>query len=344
MEQNKTSQNVLVAVPQMSLQGFLKNIADTLGSYNWPSGSIESINPDNAKLVYLWGHRFQGKAEGSWTAKVNGSPKITVNNKDVNLADGTPYTGPLPEFSFDLVVINDNQDTPYWAKEFCKTGWGTDQFRQTEDVKSIETGGSNTGNPLASWVKNGNTIVDQYALPLATDLSQNAAMAWVALDIVPPEVVQQSMNMFSDMKFSSRDVAATTRNNVNEEVYPVLIPFYVLEFKYEGKSYYIAMMGNGCMKGQIPPVQETARPIDDILAEEMPDKVKQVKLVKWGWLLSVVLLFVVNFAVAAIALIVWAVAYWVMKKPLDDRKKQIENESADNAQKKALLLKKQLLG
>lgn len=344
MEQNKTSQQVLVAVPQMSKQVFLKNIADTLGSYNWPSGSIECINPDNTKLVYLWGHRIKGNAEGSWTAKVNGSPNITVNNKEVNLADGTPYSGPLPEFSFDLIVINDNQDTPNWAKDFCKVGWATEQLKPADDIKSIEPLGSNSGNPLASWVKNGNAIVDQYALPLATDLSQNAAMAWIALDIVPAEVVQQSMNMFNDMKFSSRDVTTTTRNNVNENVVPVLIPFYVLEFKYDGKSYYIAMMGNGCMKGQIPPVQENTKSVDDIVADEMSDKIKQVKIVKWGWLLAVVLLLVVNFTVAAIALIAWGVAYWIMKKPIEDRKKQIENEAADNTQKKVLLLKKQLLG
>lgn len=342
MEQNKATQPMLVADPQMSKQEFLKSIADTLGSYNWPSGSIECINPDNAKLVYLWGHRFKGNAEGSWTAKVNGSPKITVNNKEVNLTDGTPYSGPLPEFSFDLIVINDNQNTPYWAKDFCKIGWYTDQFKQIDNEVGLDIIGSNAGNPLASWVKNGNEIIDQYALPLATDLSQNAAMAWVALDIVPADVVQQSMNIFNDMKFSSRDVTTTTRNTVEEEVNPVLIPFYVLEFNYEGKTYYIAMMGNGCMKGKVPPVQEPSESVDDIISKEMPDKIKQAKLIKWGWLLAIVLLFVVNLTVAVIALIVWGIAYWLVKKPINDRKKELELQSVSNSQKTAEQLRKQL--
>lgn len=346
MEQNKTTQQVLVAVPQISKQDFLKGLADTLGSYKWPDGSIECINPNETKLVYLRGYRFKGKAEATWTAKVNGNQKITVNNKEVNITDGTSYSDAIPSVDFDLLVINDNSDTPYWAKDFCNIGFEDSNF---QPFSSIETTGgvvegSDSGNPHSAWMKNGNQITDIFLLPLARDLADNAGIAYIALNIVPPEVVQQSMGIFKDMKFNSRDVKVSSRNSVAEEPVPVLIPFYLLEFKFEGKKYYMAMMADSrCLiKGQIPPVRDTNKTPDEVVEEEMPDKIKQVKLLKWGWVLAVVLFFVVNLPVAVIALIAWGIALWLVKKPINDRKKELEQQSASNSQKTANLLRRQL--
>lgn len=346
MDENRPNSNVQVAVPQMSKHDFLRSIAETLGSYQWPKGSIECINPDNAKLIYLWGNRFKGSAEGIWTAKVNGSPKITINNKEVNIQDGTPYGGALPNVQFDLLVINDNQATPYWAKEFIKIGFeGNDlQPYSIIETNGNVTEGDNSGNPLSAWMKNGNEITDNFLLTLATDLSENTAMAYLALNIVPPEVIQQSMNIFNDMKFNSRDVAVSSRNSVTEDPVPVLIPFYVLEFKFEGKQYHLAMMANdrNIIKGQIPPARKESKSPQEIVEEEMPDKIKQAKMIKWGWLIAIVLLFAVNLTVTFIFLIIWAIGYWLIKKPINDRIKELEQEKTDNMHETATLLKKQL--
>lgn len=346
MEQNKTTQQMLVAVPQISKQDFLKSLADTLGSYKWPDGSIECINPSETKLVYLRGYRFKGKAEATWTAKVNGNQKITVNNNEVNITDGTSYSDTIPSVDFDLLVINDNSDTPYWAKKFCNIGFEDSSF---QPFSSIETTGgvvegSDSTNPHSAWMKNGNQITDTFLLPLAQGMAENAGIAYMALNILPPKVIQQSMGMFKEMKFNSRDVTVSSRNSVAEEPVPVLIPFYVLEFQFEGKKYHMAMMADyRCLiKGQIPPVRDTDKTPEEVVEEEMPDKIKQVKLLKWGWLLAVILLFVVNLTVAVIALIAWGIAYWLVKKPINDRKKELEQQSASNSQKTAEFLRRQL--
>lgn len=346
MDENRPNSMVQVAVPQHSKQDFLKAVADALGEYQWPSGSIQSIDPNRAKLVYLWGNRIKGTATGSWTAKVNGSPKITVNGKEVNIQDGTPYGGELPTAQFDVLVINDNSAIPYWAKEFTTIGFEGDNFvpYSSNSVKENEVDGDNSGNPLSAWMKNGNQITDNILLPLAQELSENAAMAYLALNIVPPEVIQQSLSMFSDMQFNSRDTAVSSRNSVSAEPTPVLIPFYVLEFNFEGKQYHIAMMadGKGVIKGQIPPVRKESKTPQEIVDEEMPDKIKQAKMVKWGWILGVVLFFVVNLTVAIVFLIAWAIGYWFVKKPINDRLKELEQEQSDKIQENAELLRRQL--
>lgn len=339
--------SVQVAVPQITKQDFLNCIVSTLGSYKWPKGAIESIDVSKTRLVYLWGNRFKGKAEGTWTAKVSGNHKLTVNDQKKDIADGTPYSGPLPPVDFDVLAINDNQATPYWAKELCEVGFRCENFQPGSYVEASggTVEGDNSGNPLSAWMKHGNVIVDNHLLPVAKQLSENAAMAYASLGVIPLEVIQQSAQMFSQMTISSRDVGVQTRNSVPEDPTPALIPFYVLEFLFEGKPYYMAMMADkvGALKGQVPPVRDTGKTPEQIVNEEMPDKVKQVKLMKWGWILAVLLLFVTNFTVALVALALWGGAYWLFQKPVNDRVKELREQEASNSIKTAELLKKQLL-
>lgn len=347
MERKESDQQVPVAVPQITRQEFLQSVSDTLGTYKWPKGSIESIDPDKTRLVYLLGNRFRGKAEGTWSAKVCGTHKITVNNKEVNIADGTPYSGSTPQIGFDLLVIDDNEHTPYWAKKFTKNGFASENFQSYSSVEAsggvIE--GKSSENSYSAWAKNSNEIVDRFMHPIATTLSENTAIAYLSLNVLPPEVIQQSAEMFQNMKFSSRDVSVSSRNSVDEDPTPVLIPFYVLEFQFEGKEYYIAMMAdkNRTINGQIPPVKDTDKSPQQIVEEEMPDKIKQQKLLKWGWVLAIVLLIITNFSIAACYLILWGIGYWFIKKTINDRIKELEQEEADNTQKTAELLRKQLI-
>ncbi|MBR3078263.1 MAG: hypothetical protein IKH01_00435 [Prevotella sp.] len=346
MDESKITQQVQVAVPQVTQQDFINLNAQKLGSYRWPKGAIESIDPRKLRLVYLWGNRYKGKAEGAWSAKVDGSPKITVNNQEVNIKDGTPYSGSFPEADFDILVINDNQATPEWARKFCKIGFESDNF-QPQSYVSASGGvieGDNSGNPHSAWMKYGNEIVDNYLLPLANDMSKNTAVAYVALDIIPLEVIQQSMSIFNRQDFNSRDVAVTSRNSVTEDPIPVLIPFYVLEYQFEGQTYYMAMMADkkGLVNCKVPGERGTGKSPEQIVEEEMPDKIKQVKIMKWGWTLAIVALLVVNFTVAVVCLIAWAAGYWFMKKQINDRIKEILDQDTIESKKTADLLRKQL--
>ena len=339
-------EKVLVAVPQISRDEFLKHIAETLGTYQWPKGSIECIDPNKTKLVYLWGNRVKGDAEGSWTAKVQGDHKITVNKKEIELKDGTPYSGPIPSLNFDLVAINDNQDTPAWAKGFTTVGFTSANFQPYSyiDASNGIIEGNNTDNSYAAWMKNGNEIVDSYLYPIAVDLSENTALAYIALNVMPAEVIQQSADLFSNMKFNSKDVAVTSRHNVQEEPSPVLIPFYLLEFEFEGKAYHIAMMADNSftLKGQVPPVKGTDKTPQQLVEEEMPDKVKKAKMIKWGWILAVILLFICNMTTAVVCLVLWFAAKWYFNKDINNRIKELEQQAAENTKKTAALLMEQL--
>ena len=346
MEEFKNEKNVMAAVPQQTQQDFLSHIAKTFGTYKWPKGAIECIDASKTRQVYLWGNRIKGKAEGTWTAKVSGNHSLTINDKKVEITDGTPYSGPLPPVDFDILVINDNQATPYWAKNFCNVGFQGENFlpASAASAQGVTVEGDNSGNPLASWMKHGNAIADKHLLPAAKQISENAAFAYAALNIIPVEVIQQSTHMFNQMGFSSRDVGLQTRNSVSEEPTPVLIPFYVLEFQFEGKQYYIAMMADktGTFSGEVPLARHTDKTPEQVVNEEMSDKVKQLKLMKWGWVLAVVLLLLTNLTVALLALVAWGVGYWLMKRPINSRMEELAQEENAQTQRNVALLKKQL--
>ena len=146
------------------------------------------------------------------------------------------------------------------------------------------------------------------------------------------------------MKFNSKDVAVTSRHNVKEEPTPVLIPFYLLEFEFEGKAYYIAMMADNSftLKGQIPPIKEPKKTPQQLVEEELPDKVKKIKMIKWGWILAIILLFISNLTIAAVYLVFWFAAKWYFNKDINNRIKELELEAAENAKESATLLMKRL--
>lgn len=190
-------------------------------------------------------------------------------------------------------------------------------------------------------MKNGNEIIDNFLLPIADDLSKDGAIVYLALDILPAEVVQHSLNMFSKIKFSSCDVKVSSRNSVKEEPELVLIPFYILEFQFEGKNYNMAVMADkqGTFKGTLPIKNDALKTADQIVAEEMPDKLKQAKIIKWCYLLAIVLWFVANFTIAVGYLIAWGIGYWFFKKPIRDRIKKLDKQKADGQQRAKELLK-----
>jgi hypothetical protein len=347
MENNKSNQQAQVAVPQLSKQEWLENLAELLAEYQWPKGAIECLDPDNTKLVFLWGNRFKGNAEGGWTAKVNGSFKLTINDKEVTVKDGTSYSGGIPSSEFDLLVIDEDPSMPYWAKDFYEVGFENENLEPYSSIAQLGgvIEGSASNNPLSAWMRKGNAIVDRHLMPTAIQFSENGAIAYNALNLFPTEVIKQSLNMFSKMTVHSRDVEVASRHNVTEDATPVLIPFYVLEFNFEGKQYHLATMADGkhLTKGKVPPVPEDYKTPQEQVEEEMADKIKQVKLLKWGWIVAIILLFVFNLTVAVIWLIVWGGGYWYMKRSISSRLNELTRIEEDNDKKIAAKIKKQLL-
>lgn len=346
MEEKVTAQNVLVGAPQISKEEFIEIIVNDLSDYQWPNGAIECMNPVNVKLVYILGNLFVGTAEGSWSAKVQGNNTITINNKKSVIKDGTPYSGLIPKSEFSLSVINDNQATPEWARFFCKFGFKGDKFMPSSFMASsgglVE--GENSENSFAAWMKNGNKIVDDCFLPMAEKLSKHLGIAYASLNIISPDDLNKT-SIFNDFTFSSRDVTVSTRNSITEDPKPIYIPFYYLDFQFEGKSYYIATMAepNPVMRAQIPPMDNTKTPMQ-LHDEVIPGMKKKAGMLKWGWALAALLLLIFNFKIALVVFVIWVIGYWYYNHSIDVRTKEFKGMEDERIRKNKAKIKKQLLG
>lgn len=338
----------LAAVPTASKEDFLNQIVEHLSSYEWPEGAIECINPDNVRLVYLWGNRFKGTAEGTWSAR-SGS-EVTLDfggDKKSKIAQGTPYSGEMPKLEFDLVAINDNQDLPYWAQPFVDMSFRSENFQPVSFVEQFGAtiAGSCGGNNLSSWMKNGNRIIDNHFLPEASVLASDTAIAYLALGILPANTPMEMLNSLSSMgKFNAVDVQTTMRSSITEEPVPALIPFYLLEFQYQGQQYHLVMMADSrCMlHGKVPPVQGGRPSVDELVDKEAHGLVLASKILRWGWILAVLLLFA-SFKVAFFVLVLWLVAYLVVKGIVNSKKKVYEAQHSRAQQAIADMLRRQLL-
>ena len=74
----------------------------------------------------------------------------------------------------------------------------------------------------------------------------------------------------------------------------------------------------------------------------MPDKVKKAKMIKWGWILAVILLIICNMTTAVICLALWFAAKWYFNKDINNRIKELEQQAEEKIKRNATLLKKQL--
>lgn len=65
-------------------------------------------------------------------------------------------------------------------------------------------------------------------------------------------------------------------------------------------------------------------------------------MIKWGWILAIILLFISNLTIAAVYLVFWFAAKWYFNKDINNRIKELELEAAENAKESATLLMKRL--
>ncbi len=353
MEETDKQQQMQVAVPYATKQMFLSSIVDMLSNYNWPNGAIKCINPNNTKLIFLYGNRIKVNVEGDYTAKVDGEYLIAINDQKATIPNGMMYNGTIPKTPYEFILINENNSTPEWAKKYCQLCFECKSFQPisyVEQAGGIKVG-DNSDKSLQSWVKYGDLIIRDFSYQLANQLSKHSLTAYLALNVLPKDVIMNASSLLNDNNFPSRDVVAHTQYYETEAPSPVLVPFYLLEFSFEGKEYHISMAADKNyaqhIKGQIPPVKiketEIIKPLQ-IVEKEMPEKYKQVKMVKWCWVLAIVLFLIANFKIAFIYLIAWYICYQIIKKPINKRVNEIVQQIMDKNKEKAEMLKKQLLG
>lgn len=332
MAEVQNNQQVQAAIPDVSKEDFLKRIAVGLGEVEWSDDVIQSIDPNKTQLIYLWGQRFRGTVEGKWEAKISGELKFTIDNKEIKVPDGTAYSCPFSDLNFDLLVIDDNQATPEWAKRFMNIGFLADKFQpmSTVEASGNKIEGENSGDPQSTWLKRGNAITDSFLRPIITEVATSAKAAFKLIDGLPSDFLDD-WSTANSMRVSARDIDFIARNNLTEDPTPVLIPFYVIEFQYNGNTYTIVEMADA---GQVvrftmpQPVQVTETP-ENIYAKELAEKATMAKLVKWGWLLAIIFLFIAGFFTAIIVLIAWYIFKLIFNKSLEKRDKELQSQFMD---------------
>ena len=339
------TKKVLVAQPQLSKQEFLNLIASYADSFHLSQEAINSIDAKNTRLVYLRGNRFRGVAEGTWTAKSATQIELTVNNEKKNIPAGTSYSGKIPSTDFDLLIINDNDATPDWAKDFCKTGFRTDSLLplSSDGSSDIIIEGDDSSNPFSAWMKNGNGIVDNFLYPYAVDISQNRVYLEVEVGIITPTMAESMKDSLG--KISSYDVEVSSRHSVNDDPISVLIPFYVLEYQFEGNNYYFAMMADkgGRFTASIPPTSNDFEAEQQAVEKEKESKRQNIKLVKLGWVLVFVVLFVFGFTGGLIYLGLWFVGYLIFKSSAEGQIKALDNKITERKEQMKEALRQQLM-
>lgn len=332
--------------PKVSKEEFLKHVINELVASNLDENAVSSIDPSKLQVKYLWGYQYSGSAECNYSARVanNHTVKIEYGSKSYNgeIKSGTPVKGHLDDLTFDIVVPSITDKSPYWAERIDMSLLAENLHEYKEgEIPACDIIDGIADSPLDYWLKKGNDVVDKLCTPIAEGVSSNAALIYQDLGIVPLDVAVEIAKSGTLGTIDVVGVSVQTRNKLFTYGNRVLIPFYLLEFEYKNRPQYIVGTtdGSNYLFGNIPMV--THKNPEEILEEEMADKMKTVKMAKYGWIIALLALFVAGFTTAVVLLIVWYVALYILKMPIKKREKELKEEQGKRSLRIEAMLKKQ---
>lgn len=332
---NTKTQQELLMKPQFSEQQFFKDMVKFLKGQFFQSGAIESMNPARLKVKYVWGYQYTGTVDGTWSGQLQGDHTITFGNKKVELKAGTPVSDRFRTLTFDIVV-------PCLPKDDEHLEVPAGLFFPLEDINLIpydervnvpteNITGDLSASPAEYWQTCCNEVTDHIGLKHAKTLGSSIGYILGTLGKVTPEEAAQLIamgNQFDTQHLCNLEVM--TRSTLETYGNKVLIPYYVLDYEFKGENYFLQEFadGSGISHCRVP-LRKVQDPAEQVAAE-MPDKVKQANLLKWGWALAVIVFFLFNFISALVVLALWGGVYWYISKPIRDRKIEIERTRNQN--------------
>lgn len=286
-------------------QTFERAMIDALVNEDYVDKNVFSgINTDNVFRAYLPMYLFEGAYNASWSCessyrdqevKVSSSSVKTKEVKKWRPQNGTA-TG---NFAFVCLANEGCKDLPDELRQFT-TLFPYDvmcskQFDVTllDDENNLITVPQNADATLV-WQKHGKNMVDKTAEKAALDQIGN----------------QEIRNFRTSSSFS-----LTTKG-----VY-VLVPFWFVYYNYKNENYYFLMDGLGQRNSFTYPVDQ-----EDMAFTASKEKIKTI--VKWLWLVAVLLCFV-GLQVGIIALIAWFIAKIVTNKIMDKKIQENLNASRE---------------
>ena len=273
-----------------------------------PTDIFEAINPGNVIKAYLPMFLYEGRYQSSWSCKVAyetnevraSSDGTKVKNKTVK--KWAPHTGTSQgNFAF-LCLAYEGKDIPDELRTFsARFPYNTMASKEYDPgLLGIDKGDSpmtmalDTDSDLV-WNKYGDGLVNEMA-------AENARQ-----QLSGEEIKDFRASNSYDLKHSGRYVLA---------------PFWFVYYTYNNEKHYFIMDGLGENNAMSTPISS-----DEVAFVNSKEKVK--KIVKWMWPLAVLMLFIANFTVAIITLVVWFIAKLIVNKRMDKQIRERLDQSRE---------------
>ena len=325
--------------PQISGQQFLKEMVGRLKSEFFQDGAIESMKPSGLKLKYVWGYQYKGVIDGMWSGQVSGDHTVTFGNTKVELKGGTPVGSDFDNLRFNIVLPCIPQGDKHLAvigQKMMEVGLALSlddvnliPYDEGANIPQEDIVGDLADSPAEYWQKHCNKVTDHIGMDYAKILGENLGLILGLTGMLPADQAARMASMQSQSSFHTQHLGnLTVKTRSTLEVYgnKVLIPYYVLDYEFKGEDYHLMGFADGGELGHCTaPLRKKPDPAARVAAE-MPDKVKMLNLLKWGWVLAVLVFFILNFVSALVVLALWGGAYWYIGKPVRDRKTELERD------------------
>lgn len=336
---NAKTQQELLMKPQISEQQFLKGMVKRLKSQFFQDGAIESMKPSGLKLKYVWGYQYKGVIDGMWSGQVSGDHSVSLDNWEVELKAGTPVGSDFNNLRFNIVMPGFPQGDKHLAvigQKMIEVGQALSlddvnliPYDESANIPPEDIVGDLADSPAEYWQKHCNKMTDRIGMGYAETMGENIGIILGLTGKLSADKAAQLASMESNSSFHTqhlRNLTVKTRSTLEAYGNKVLIPYYVLDYEFKGEDYFLMEFANGGgLSHCTAPLRKKPDPAAQVAAE-MPDKVKTLNLLKWGWGLAVLVFFILNFVSALVVLALWGGAYWYMGKPVRDRKTELERD------------------
>lgn len=287
---------------------FSRSLVNTLVEQDFvPTDIFECINPGNVIKAYLPMYLYEGTFQASWscqvgyeTTEVRASSDGKAHNKTVKKYQPASGTS-SGNFAF-LCLAYEGEDIPEELKNFTFTfpynirdskEYSPDLLGLDKD-NELQTLAINT-DPELVWNQYGEQLVNQEA----------------------EECAQKQVNG-QDIK----DFRVSSNYNLKTNGRYVLAPFWFVYYMYKGEKHYYIMDGLGENHAYSTPTNQ-----EEVALIEKNEKIK--KWTGYAWLLSLLVWYLFDFTTAFIFLIIWLIGKIVVNKIMNNKSKQILDESKE---------------
>lgn len=157
---------------------------------------------------------------------------------------------------------------------------------------------------------------------MTLDRNADETLVWQkhGKDMVTETAKKAALNQIGNQEI--RNFRASTSYNLSHQGKYVLAPFWFVYYNYGGSQYHFLMDGIGERTSYTYPVNE-----EEVNFVKGKEKIKNI--VKWLWLIAIVLLFAVNFTVALIYFVVWLIGKIIVNKVMNNQiQQQLDNSKA----------------